>query len=375
MNISTIRERIPALKTCIHLDCAAISPFFQDTLTEMETFLHKRAEKASFDFDSWLEMLEESRRTVARFVNASSDEIAFMLNTTEGLNTVAHMIPWKKGDSIVTSDLEFPSNSIPWFNLENKGVIVRQVHNVNGELLMEDIEQAIDDTTRLVSLSFVQFGNGFKCDLEEISKLCTEHNAFLCSDVIQGLGAVQLDVRKMGIDFFATASYKWLMGPLGVGFFFIRKEHVEEMEPPYLGWFSLKDYENFNRPGLKEVELSDTARKFETGGKSFALIGGLKKSLDIMSEIGAEPIEKRVLDLSQYVIDNCDTVQTPSDREKRAGIVNIKVSEPEKIAEALRKRNILVSARMNGIRVSTHFWNTEEDIDELLHGITTWKES
>lgn len=375
MNISTIRERIPALKTCTHLDCAAISPFFQDTLTEMETFLHKRADKASFDFDSWLEMLEKSRRTVARFVNASPDEIAFMLNTTEGLNTVAHMIPWKKGDSIVTSDLEFPSNSIPWFNLENKGVVVRQVHNVNGELLMEDIEKAIDDTTRLVSLSFVQFGNGFKCDLEEISNLCKEHNAFLCSDVIQGLGAAQLDVQKMGIDFFATASYKWLMGPLGVGFFFIRKEHLEEMEPPYLGWFSLKDYENFNRPGLKEVELSDTARKFETGGKSFALIGGLKKSLDILSEIGVRTIENRVLDLSQYVIDNSEQIQTPSDREKRAGIVNIKVSEPEKVAEALRKRNILVSARMNGIRVSTHFWNTEEDIDELLHGITTWKES
>jgi cysteine desulfurase/selenocysteine lyase len=375
MNISTIRERIPALKTCIHLDCAAISPFFQDTLTEIETFLHKRADKASFDFDSWLDMLEESRKTVARFANASPDEIAFMLNTTEGLNTVAHMIPWKKGDSIVTSDLEFPSNSIPWFNLENKGVIVRQVRNVNGELLMEDIEKAIDDTTRLVSLSFVQFGNGFKCDLEEVSNLCKEHNAFLCSDVIQGLGAVQVDVRKMGIDFFATASYKWLMGPLGVGFFFIRKEHVEEMEPPYLGWFSLKDYENFNRPGLKEVELSDTARKFETGGKSFALIGGLKKSLDIMSEIGVEAIEKRVLDLSQYVIDNSEQVQTPSDREKRAGIVNIKVPEPEKVAESLRKRNILVSARMNGIRVSTHFWNTEEDIDELLHGITTWRES
>ncbi|MGC1121803.1 MAG: aminotransferase class V-fold PLP-dependent enzyme [Candidatus Methanofastidiosia archaeon] len=373
MNISRIRERIPALKTCTHLDCAAISPFFQDTLTEMETFLHKRAEKASFDFDSWLEMLEESRRAVARFVNASADEIAFMLNTTEGLNTVAHMIPWKKGDSVVTSDLEFPSNSIPWFNLENKGVTVRQVHNVNGELLMEDIEKAIDDTTQLVSLSFVQFGNGFRCDLKEVSKLCKEHNAFLCSDVIQGLGAVQLDIQKMGIDFFATASYKWLMGPLGVGFFFIRKEYLEEMDPPYLGWFSLKDYENFNRPGLKEVKLSDTARKFETGGKSFALIGGLKKSLDILSEIGAKTIEKRVLDLSQYVIDNCEHVQTPSHREKRAGIVNIKHPKSEKVAETLRKQNILVSARMNGIRVSTHFWNTEEDIDELLHGINAWE--
>lgn len=373
MNISRIRERIPALKTCTHLDCAAVSPFFQDTLTEMETFLHKRAEKASFDLDPWLQMLEESRQAVARFVNASSDEIAFMLNTTEGLNTVAHIIPWKKGDSMVTSDLEFPSNSLPWFNLQNKGVVVRQVQNVEGELLLEDIEKAIDDTTRLVSLSFVQFGNGFKCDLKEISKLCKEHNAFLCSDIIQGLGAVPVDVQEMGIDFFATASYKWLMGPLGVGFFFIRKEHLEEMEPPYLGWFSLRDYENFNRPGLNEVELSDTARKFETGGKSFALIGGLKKSLDIFSEIGVETIEKRVLDLSQYVIDNCDAAQTPSDRKKRAGIVNIKHPKPEKVVEALRSQNILVSARMNGIRVSTHFWNTEEDIDDLMHGISAWK--
>ncbi|MBU7038905.1 MAG: aminotransferase class V-fold PLP-dependent enzyme [Theionarchaea archaeon] len=375
MNISKIRDRIPALRTCTHLDCAAVSPFFQDTITEMETFLHKRAEEACFDYNSWLEMLEESRDMVARFVNASSDEIAFMLNTTEGLNTVAHMIPWKKGDSVVTSDLEFPSNSLPWFNLQNKGVVVRQVQNVKGELLMEDIEKAIDDTTRLVSLSFVQFGNGFRCDLKEVSSLCKEHDSFLCSDIIQGLGAVPVDVQEMGIDFFATASYKWLMGPLGVGLFFIKKEYLEEMDPPYLGWFSLKDYENFNRPGLREVELSDTARKFETGGKSFALIGGLRKSLEILSEIGAKAIEKRVLDLSQYIIDSCDDVQTPSDRKRRAGIVNIRLPGSEKVAEVLRKQNIICSARMNGIRVSTHFWNTGEDIDKLLHGIKACRES
>jgi cysteine desulfurase/selenocysteine lyase len=369
MDVTTIRERIPALKTCTHLDCAAVSPLFSDTIIEMQNFLENRGKNGDFDFFSWLEGLEECRKTAAAFVNASPEEIAFTLNTSEGINTVAHMLPWKKGDNIVTTDLEFPSNSLPWYNLQKKGVKIRSVKNRGGEIRIEDIEKALNENTQLVTLSYVQFGNGFRCDLEEISKLCKEYNTYLFSDVIQGLGAVNLDVRKTGIDFFSTASYKWLMGPLGVGIFYIKKDIIEEFDPPYMGWFSLKNHENFNRPGLSEIELADSARKFETGGRSFTLIKGLKKTLEIFSDIGIDAIEKRVLALSQYVIDSADIVQTPSDAKKRAGITNIVHKDADKIVEDLKKKRILVSARMNGIRVSTHFWNTKEDIDNLLEKI------
>ena len=369
MDVTTIREKIPALRTCTHLDCAAVSPLFQDTITEMQNSLENRGEKGDFDFFSWLEELEECRKTAAAFVNASPDEIAFTLNTSEGINMVAHMFPWKKGDNIVTTDLEFPSNSLPWYNLEKKGVKIRSVKNKGGEIRIEDIEEALDENTQLVTISYVQFGNGYRCDLEEISKLCKTYNTYLFSDAIQGLGAVTLDVKKTGIDFFSTASYKWLMGPLGVGIFYIKKDIIEEFDPPNMGWFSLKNHENFNRPGLSKIELADSARRFETGGKSFTLIKGLKKSLETFSSLGIDQIEKRVLTLSQYVIDNADTVQTPSDARKRAGITNIVVKDADRIVEGLKKKRILVSARMNGIRVSTHFWNTKEDIDNLLENI------
>jgi selenocysteine lyase/cysteine desulfurase len=292
-----------------------------------------------------------------------------MLNTSQGINTVANMIDWKRGDNLITSDLEFPSNSVPWYNLRKKGVEVKKVKNVNGEIRIEDIEKAFDENTRLLALSYVQFCNGFRSDLKEISKLCREYNAFLFSDVIQGLGAVRLDVKKTGIDFFSSASYKWLMGPLGVGIFYIKKDLIEEFDPPYIGWFSLKNEEDFDKPGVNKIELADSARRFETGGTSFALIMGLKKSLEILLDIGIDNIEKRVLKLSKYVIDNAENVQTPHNEKKRAGIVNIKHSNSEKIVEKLKEKKILVSARMDGIRVSTHFWNTEEDIDTLLENI------
>jgi cysteine desulfurase/selenocysteine lyase len=366
MNIPAIREKIPALTRCTHLNCAAVSPLFSDSIIEMQQFLENRGKKADFDFFSWLKELEVCREKVSNLVNGTPEEVAFMLNTSQGINTVAGMIPWKKGDTIVTTDLEFPSNSIPWYNLRKKGVSVKQVHNVNGEIRLEDMEKAIDDTTRLVAISCVQFGNGFRSDLKAISGMCREHGALLFSDVIQGLGALKLDVKKMGIDLFSSASYKWLMGPLGVSVFYIRKELINEFDPPYMGWFSLKDHEDFDRPGVNEIELADTARKFETGGRSFALIKGLEKSLDILLEIGVESIEKQVLNLSQYVIDNVDTVNTPYEKEKRAGIVSIVHDNAEKVVEQLESKNILVSARVNGIRVSTHFWNTKEDIDQLL---------
>ena len=369
MDINIIREKIPALKNCIHLNCAAVSPPFSDTITEIKNFLKNRGEKANFDFFEWVEELEECRKKVAELVNASKEEIAFMLNTSQGINTVANMIDWKRGDNLITSDLEFPSNSVPWYNLRKKGVEVKKVKNVKGEIRTEDIEKAFDERTRLVALSYVQFCNGFRSDLEEISKLCREYNAFLFSDVIQGLGAVRLDVKKTGIDFFSSAAYKWLMGSLGVGIFYIKKDLIEEFDPPYVGWFSLKNEEDFDKPGVDKIELIDSARKFETGGTSFALIMGLKKSLEILLDIGIDNIEKRVLKLSKYVIDNAENVQTPYDEKKRAGIVNIKHSDSEKIVEKLKEKKILVSARMGGIRVSTHFWNTEEDIDTLLKNI------
>ena len=369
MNVEEIRERIPALKKCVHLNCAAVSPQFSDTIREMQDFLKNRGGKANFDFFKWLEMENECRKKLAELVNASEEEIAFMLNTSQGVNTVANMIDWKKGDNVITTDLEFPSNIVPWYNLRKRGVEVKKVKNVKGEIRIEDIEKAIDENTRLVAISYVQFCNGFRADLKEIAKICREHNAFLFSDVIQGMGAVKLDVKKAGLDFFAAASYKWLMGPLGVGIFYMRKDLIEEFDPPYAGWYSLKKEEDFDRPGIDKIEFAETARKFETGGTSFALIKGLKKSLEILLETGMNEIEKRVLKLSEYLIDNAENVQTPESEKKRAGIVNIKNSNAEKIVEKLRNRNILVSARMGGIRVSTHFWNTEEDIDLLLKHI------
>ncbi|MGD2248605.1 MAG: aminotransferase class V-fold PLP-dependent enzyme [Candidatus Methanofastidiosia archaeon] len=369
MNIPAIREKIPALTRCTHLNCAAVSPLFSDSIREMQQFLENRGKKADFDFFSWLEQLDVCREKVSTLVNGFPEEIAFMLNTSQGINTVAGMIPWKKGDTIVTTDLEFPSNSVPWYNLKKKGVLVKQVHNVNGEILLEDMDKAIDDSTRLVAISYVQFGNGFRSNLQAISGMCKEHDALLFSDAIQGLGAVELDVKKMGIDFFSSASYKWLMGPLGVAIFYIKQELLDEFDPPGMGWFSLKNHEDFDRPGVNTVELADTARKFETGGKSFALVKGLEKSLDILLKIGVRPIEKRVLHLSQYVIDNVDMVNTPYEKEKRAGIVSIAHDNAEKVVEQLKSKNILVSARVNGIRVSTHFWNTKEDIDQLLENL------
>jgi cysteine desulfurase/selenocysteine lyase len=361
-----MREEIPALRTCTHLNSAAVSPLFSDSISEMKNFLDNRGAKANFDFFSWLDLLEQCRKKVAQLVHAEPEEIAFMLNTSQGINTVAHMLDWEKGSTIITTDLEFPSNSIPWYNLKKRGVRIRTVKNVQGEILVDDMEKAFDETTKLVAISYVQFGNGFRCDLKAISELCRDYGAFLFSDVIQGLGAVGLDVRNTGIDFFSTASYKWLMGPLGVGIFYIRKEHMKEFDPPFIGWFSLQNYEDFDRPGLDEIELADSARKFETGGRSFALLMGLEKSLDILLEVGVDAIEDRVLNLSQYVVDNANHVQTPYDKKKRAGIVNVTHPHPEKAVETLRKNKIIVSARMNGIRVSTHFWNTEEDIDRLL---------
>ncbi len=365
MNLDQIREQIPTSEKYIYLNHAACSPLPTPVLNVQKQYLEGRALEAEVFFDSWVDHTEKTRKLVAEFINAQPEEIALLKNTSEGINLAANMLDYRAGDNVVTTDLEFPSNYLPWFNLKRKGVEFKVVKNKDGRLLLEDFEKAVDDKTKCLAISHVEFATGFKNDLNALGDLCREHDAYFFVDPIQSLGALNMDVGRTPMDFFSSACYKWLMSELGISIFYIRKELIDEFHSPHIGWYSLKDYLNYEHFDRENPEIADTARKFEVGNLNFYGVYALNASLTFLNEYPER--EERVMYLSNYLIDQLEKkgifVQTP---EEHAGIVNFKVKNPEAMVEKLKKKGIIVSSRAGGIRISAHFWNTTDELDTML---------
>lgn len=310
----------------------------------------------------------------ARLVGAKPEEIALAENTSVGLNIAANMLEYPPDSKIVTTDLEYPSVVYPWLK-RSLGVKIHYVKNVGGKVQLEDFEKAVDDKTVAVAVSHVEYANGFRNDLKALSQITHEHGAYLIVDAIQSAGVIPIDVKRDGVDFLTTACYKWLLSPPGAAYLYVREDLIENFEPPYIGWASVKQeiFETVDFWDIWSLRLSETASRFEVGTPSFLSFVGAAEAIKMLLGFGIENIEKRVLRLTDHLIEAVKDLglklQTPEEPQHRSGIVNFKVKKPKEVVEHLKSKNIVVSARANGIRVSPHFYNTEEEIDKLVNEI------
>jgi cysteine desulfurase/selenocysteine lyase len=243
----------------------------------------------------------------------------------------------------------------------------------DNRILVKDIAALLDERTRLVALSFVEFGTGFRNDLRAIGQLCRERGVYFCVDGIQGLGALDLKVTQSSIDFLATGAAKWLMGPIGAGFLYCRRALIEKLVPIRVGWWGVVDRDDFFR---YDSPLREDARRFEEGSLNFLGIHGLGASLELLLEVGISQIEERVLSLTDYLIVGLQergyNITTPiASPQERSGIVCF--SHPQHalddLEQRLRKAKVIISKRGQVIRVSPHFYNDETDIDQLLDAL------
>lgn len=368
VNIEKIRDQFPITKKKIYLNHAGTSPLCKPVAEAMQAYLAKRIMQEESEFE-----LEDCRRLFAGLVNAQLDEIALIPNTSTGMNIAANMLQYPSGSNIVTTDLEFPSVVYPWLRSQMKSKVeIRYVRNVDGCLRQQDYEKAVDDKTVAVVVSHVEYSNGFRNNLRALAEITHEHGAVLIVDACQSAGALKIDVKSQGIDLLATSTYKWLLGPSGAGFLFVREELAAGAEPVFVGWASV-NHELFKTVDLwenRELKLVDTAVRFETGTPSILSYVGAAAALKFIMEIGVENIEKRIMDLTGHLIERLRQegfkLQTLEQPEHRSGIVNVKTENPAEKVENLQRKNIAVSARMNGIRVSPHFYNTEEELEKLI---------
>ncbi len=366
----TYRNLFPHLPEQIYLNHAGIAPLNTRAKEAIENLLQFRNKK---DIEFWPAALEEKKHLkelIGKLINAPAANLALVPNTSAGLNILSLGLDWHSGDRVLLNNFEFPSNVIPFRGLKRLGVELDFVEHRQGTISLEDLEAKIHPRTRVLSISFVEFLNGFRNDLRAIGELCRRHNIIFSVDAIQGLGALQLDVQDMQIDFLSTSGHKWLMWPAGLGFVYISPRIFDQLYPTMAGWLSVKTpYDFFNY----FQEFAPDANRFETGTFNTIGIIGAKATLKMMLEIGPANIEEKVLQNTDYLINRLQEAGyrlfTDPSPEYRSGIVTFFHPRAEEVVKYLKERRITVSLREGKIRVSPHFYNNQDDLDVFLNAL------
>lgn len=370
MDVERIRRDFPALDAWTYLDTAFVGLYPRQVREGYDEFLDLwmrfKAEEGRTILTMWLEKTEEVRKMVASFIGASSDEVAFTMSTGSGLNMVVNGTEWEGGDNVVFPEWEHNPLDTP--TLRRHGVEVRTVAVREGRVELADLEGAVDDATKLVQVSQVSYVNGFRFDLREVADIVHEHGARLLVDATQAVGAVATDVRRAEVDYLSAAPYKYLMGPAGLAFLYVRRDHIEDLTPDRVGWKNqIWEGEHAEEP----LERPETARKFEYGTLHFGGIYGLERSLEYLNRVGAEAVERRDLELSHHLWNRLKDLgmrmYTPQPTE--SPIVSFFEGDAAALAAGLMAEKVKVTGREahgGHIRVSPHFYNTEEDIDRFI---------
>ncbi len=367
MELKDYRKLFPVTLQKIYLNHAAISPLSTKVTDQLEWLLDDRQ---FGEIDSFLaadQIRNEARTILARLINARPENIAFISNTSEGFNHLVNGLEWKAGDEILVPDCEFPSNVYPFKNLERLGVIVKHIPAANGQVELEAIAERITPKTRLLSISYVEFLSGFRNDLKTIGALCKENGIIFSVDGIQGLGALPLDVQEAGIDFLSNGGHKWLMGPMGAGFMYISPSLFERLTPAFAGWLSVENAWDFLDYRL---DFLPDARRFEYGTANFLGIVGLSASLKILQEVGLGRIEAHLLQLGELLVSGLENLglKFVNSKDKRhwSGIYTFSGVRMEELFDYLKRNNVVCSLRNGWLRIAPHFYNTAEEIEEVI---------
>ena len=322
----------------------------------------------------------------SKMLSCRREELCYVNRVTQGLNMVADMMPLERGDNIVVTDLGYPSNVFVWFPYREKGVEIRRIRHEDGLISTEDFEKAVDDRTKVVSISSVEWTSGLRYDMKALSGVAHEHGAYLVDDSYQAMGPVEIDLHDSGVDFFTAGSEKWMCCPAMTGVFYIREGIWDVFEPSYRYYGNVEEAFASGAPWEKPDHdnhasylkpLYRDARKHYRGCVSEEFHWGYHAALEYFNELGSASIEKRTAELSQYLIEGLKEqpvkVNTPEEPCERGALVTYNTgsfAKNQQIYDTLKKDGIVVAHRyaagVGGLRVSCHFFNTFEEIDRLL---------
>lgn len=363
----------------IYLNHAAVAPWPARTRDTVRQFVDENVYWGATHYGRWLAEETRLRARFATLLHApADDDIALVKNTSEGLSMVAHGLPWKPGEAVVISDEEFPSNRIVWESLASRGVSVRAV-SLRGRDPEADLISALDQTTRLLSISSVQFGTGRCLDLHRLGAACHRRGVRFCVDAIQSVGALVTDVQAINADFLVADAHKWLLGPEGLAVFYCAARSRDLLTLHEFGWHMVDNAGDFDTP---EWTVTGSARRFECGSPNMVGIFATSASVSLLLEIGMHEIERRVLNNARFLLDALAEVPgveliTPAQPGRHAGIVTFRMAgvAPAQAMAQLREQNIVCACRGGGIRLSPHFYTDGQRLERAVAAVAALNRS
>jgi len=366
-----VTRQFPTVGTMVYANHAAVSPWPRAAQEAMAEFAAENCEIGPLRVGRWVQREKTLREMLARMMNAdSADDIALLGNTSDGVCTVANGINWRPGDNLVTPSGEYPSNWLAWEALQARGVEVRQVDVERSPDPEHDLLEAMDGRTRVLAISAVRFDNGLHYDLERLGADCADSEALFFVDAIQQLGALPLDVRACRIDALSAGAHKWMLGPEGIGVFYVNEETRERLTLSKHGW---RMFDNPFRMEEAGREPSASARRFEAGSPNTAGQAAWFAALEMMEGIGFDAIGRFVLENTERLveglcaIDGLDVVSS-TDPARQSGIVSVMPAsmEPETLRRELSKHRCFVAVRGGAVRISMHFYQHGTPVERML---------
>ena len=369
-------KQFPVIDRPVWLNHAAISPWPAPVIEAMRAFVEQNASQGPSNYTQWMAVEQRLRERLAKLINAETDDdIALVKNTSDGLNLIANGLDWQPGDVMICCTDDFPSNVLPWQQLQARGVEVREICLADSaKQPLSDPESALiaalDERVKLMAVSSVRYDSGLRLDLNRIGQACRSVGALLTVDAIQQLGAQDLNVRELPVDFVVSGSHKWLMSPEGLAIFWSRPEARAQLKPAQLGWRMWHDPFNFERG---DWQAPQSARQFEPGTLNMAGIHGLDAAVGLLLELGMPTIESALAERVAYLLDGLVKIPqleivTPLRPQQHAGIVSFQANEHTAavVVHQLQQSGIQAAKRGAWVRLSPHFYTPFEQLDLSL---------
>ena len=374
LSFATVAQSFPIKRRRCYLNNASIGAMSLPVIAAVDRFMHDVRDNGRNEYPNWCRYADTAiKQRIARLIGAKPSEIAFIKNTTEGLGFVANGFPWQAGDNVVIADIEYPSNVYCWVKLAKLGVEVRWVKNRQGRIGVDDVRAQMDGSTRIVSLSAVQFSNGYRQDLESTAALCNERGVLLNLDGIQWVGALAIDVERLGIHFISVGGHKWLLAPIGTGFFYCRESAMERIDPPTVGYHTVDKHEDHMD---YDLVYRAGAGRFEEALVNFPGIWGLDAAVRMQLKLGPAAIQRHIEDLTGRAAEGlrrlgCEIVSPFGDAE-RSGILSFRHPgiPADVLAERLKAGGVDVAVRGGALRISPSYYNDAQEIDRFLETLS-----
>ena len=370
MSFENLADLFPITKECIYLNHAGLSPLSTKSKDAMMNAI-EWAVAGTFKQYEWKEHYDRTRRKISELIHCQPQDIAFTRSTSDGISMLVNGLDWTPQDNVVTYVGEHPTVRLNCERISREfGVEVRVAGQRSGAPDTDELLSLIDDQTKAVLISWVQYSTGFRSALRPIGLCCRNHRALFMVDAVQGLGALELNVGREYVDACAAGAQKFLMGPEGIGFMFVSGRALEKMTPSIVGWRSVKGHESLS---AEAVAYNDGALRFEYGTQNLAGVCGLDASLDLFNSLRPNAIERYLLDLTSYLATRLEAkgyqVSIPGERLSAIVSCSHKNKTGSELESLLRAKRIETSSRIGRLRVSPHVYNTREDIDELLRAL------